>query len=303
MNSLVSFDGVLGMGVFPRNGLLLVDQMIKQKQLDRPVFSFWISANGIDAQLTLGGIDRAKLASEITWIPLLIQKRYPYWQTAFGDIKIESQTPSTFKIPAGMPAIFDSGTSFSYLPDAYASALNAALGASVYPAGSSDSSISYSFQNCPDRDTAFSQLPDLILVFGGNEFKVTSREYMTFLPGNPDNLCLSSFFGSTASSPIFLLGNAIMRRWVVVYDMDNLRIGLAESNQTATESDLSTNGLPQLSSNYSSIGVDITIIYETATAKQATSTPTSLVLPQKSNGDGTSKSLLALLIAVIAIII
>jgi len=202
----------MGMGLFPRNGELFIDQLIKSGKLDAPVFSFWISSDKNNAELTLGGIDLAKNATAIQWIPLIVRKEKPYWITSFGNISIIAGANITkVSVNASSQSVFDSGTSFSYLPKGLAKELNTKLGAKLHDSGSSDV---YSF-NCS------LSYPDIEVVFGGKKFIITSDEYISVYYGTPHNLCISSFFGQELGDVNlqFLIGNAILRRWQVSYNL------------------------------------------------------------------------------------
>uniref|UniRef100_A0A8C5GPF3 Cathepsin E-like n=1 Tax=Gouania willdenowi TaxID=441366 RepID=A0A8C5GPF3_GOUWI len=108
---LAKFDGVLGLG-FPSLAEILgnpvFDNMMAQKIVDKPVFSFYLSRSGgssPDGELLLGGIDESLYNGPINWIPLTSKG---YWQIKMDSVSV--QGVSSF-CPRGCQAIVDTGTS------------------------------------------------------------------------------------------------------------------------------------------------------------------------------------------------
>lgn len=123
------FDGILGMG-FPE---ISVDKavppfmnLVKQKLVPEPVFSFYLDRNLDDAQggeLVLGGVDPAHFVGKHTWVPIT---RRGYWEFKMDHMAVAG---GHSVCGHGCRAIADTGTSLIAGPSLDIAALNEAIGA------------------------------------------------------------------------------------------------------------------------------------------------------------------------------
>src|SRR5690606_31949091 len=143
-------------------------------------------------------------------IPL---RRKAYWEVKLDSIKFGKEE-------AGMEntgAILDTGTSLIALPAAIAELLNKEIGAKKGWNGQ------YSVE-CEKR----ADLPDLTFKLGGHDFAISAYDYILEVSGS----CISAFMGMAFPEPVgplVILGDAFLRKWYSVYDMENNAVGLAKS--------------------------------------------------------------------------
>lgn len=123
------FDGILGMG-FPEISVGKVlppfQQMLEQKLLPEPVFSFWLNRQDEGSEggeLVLGGVDPAHFVGEHTWVPVT---RRGFWQFKMDGMSIEGGGDYC---KGGCQAIADTGTSLLVGPPEVIDEINLAIGA------------------------------------------------------------------------------------------------------------------------------------------------------------------------------
>jgi phytepsin len=124
------FDGILGLG-FKEISVNRVTpvwyNMLDQKLVKEPVFSFWLNRNADDesgGELVLGGVDPKHYKGEHVYTPVT---RKGYWQFDLGDVTIDGR--STGFCAKGCSAIADSGTSLLAGPSGIVAEINQAIGA------------------------------------------------------------------------------------------------------------------------------------------------------------------------------
>lgn len=125
------FDGILGLG-FKEISVNRVTpvwyNMLDQKLVNEPVFSFWLNRNESDGtrggELVFGGSDPKHYKGEHVYTPVT---RKGYWQFDLGDVTIDGR--STGFCAKGCSAIADSGTSLLAGPSGIVAEINQAIGA------------------------------------------------------------------------------------------------------------------------------------------------------------------------------
>ncbi len=114
-------------------------------------------------------------------------------------------------------AAIDTGTSLIAMPKAEAQRLNEIIGAKRTPLGQY-------FVEC-DK---IPEMPELTLTFAGTPFVLSPEDYVLQVQGQ----CLSSFIGldiPPPAGPLWIVGDAFLRRYMTVYDLGNNRVGFAQS--------------------------------------------------------------------------
>jgi hypothetical protein len=149
---------------------LLFDHFRSSGQLDDDVFCYWINEDATAAELIFGGIDYARINSEIVWIDAFDSD---YWEASMGDIVIKGsdgleQSRVSFNNP-DLVAIYDTGSNQALLPDKEAVELNLALGFTQYAEFPKFYRI-----DCENYDT----LPDFNFEFGGKVFTISRYDYV-----------------------------------------------------------------------------------------------------------------------------
>ncbi|KAF2213718.1 hypothetical protein CERZMDRAFT_38837 [Cercospora zeae-maydis SCOH1-5] len=209
------FDGILGLGydTISVNGIPPpFYNMIDQGLLDEKVFAFYLSSTdkGDESEAIFGGVNKDHYTGDLTKIPL---RRKAYWEVdldaiAFGDQLAEIDATG---------AILDTGTSLIALPSTLAELLNKEIGAKK----------SYNGQytvDCSKRDS----LPDLTFTLTGHNFTIDAFDYILEVQGS----CISAFMGfdiPEPAGPLAILGDAFLRKWYSVYDLENHAVGLAKA--------------------------------------------------------------------------
>jgi len=210
------FDGILGLGydTISVNGITPpFYNMIDQGLLDEKVFAFYLSNTadeGSESEAIFGGVNTDHYTGKMTKIPL---RRKAYWEVDLDAISFGDQTAEM----DSTGAILDTGTSLIALPTTLAELLNKEMGAKK----------SYNGQytvDCAKRD----ELPDLTFTLTGYNFTIGPYDYILEVQGS----CISSFMGfdiPAPAGPLVILGDAFLRQWYSVYDLENNAVGLAKA--------------------------------------------------------------------------
>lgn len=222
------FDGILGLAY----DTIAQDDItppfysaIQQHLLDESKFSFYLksvndpAAEGGSASdggvFTLGGVDSSKFKGDL--IPLHV-RRQAYWEVPLNAIKLGDQ--STGKLENTGAAI-DTGTSLITLPSDMAEIINAQIGAKKGWTGQ------YTLE-CSTR----AKLPDLTFTLDGHDFVLSPFEYTLEVSGS----CISVITPMDFPEPIgrmAILGDAFLRRYYSVFDLDANVVSLAEAVHSA----------------------------------------------------------------------
>lgn len=207
------FDGILGLGYDSIAVNKIVPpfyNMLNQKLIDEPVFSFYLGGEGDTSEATFGGIDYDHFTGDLITIPL---RRKAYWELDLNAITFGDDTAEL----DNTGVILDTGTSLIALPSTMAELLNKEIGATKSWSGQ------YTI-DCSKRDS----LPDLTFDLSGHSFTIGPYDYILDVQGN----CISTFMGMDFPEPVgplAILGDAFLRRWYSVYDLGNDTIGLAKA--------------------------------------------------------------------------
>ncbi|KAG5362981.1 Saccharopepsin [Yarrowia sp. B02] len=210
------FDGILGLAYDTISVNKIVPPVynaVNRGLLDKNQFSFFLgdTAKGTDGGVaTFGGVDEDYFEGKITWLPV---RRKAYWEVEFNSITLGDQTAELVNTGAAI----DTGTSLLALPSGLAEVLNSEIGATK----------GWSGQYTVDCEKVDS-LPDLTFNFAGYNFTIGPRDYTLELSGS----CVSAFTGFDIPAPvgpIAIIGDAFLRRYYSVYDLDHDAVGLAKA--------------------------------------------------------------------------
>jgi saccharopepsin len=211
------FNGLMGMG-FPElstsRTVTPFQNLINQKVVDEPIFAFKLNSKGDrhGGQLTLGGTDPNDYEGEITWLPVT---RALYWEVSMENIKL-----GRFELRDSSRAIIDTGTSLIACPTYMAEYLNMQINARPTSSG-------LYVVEC----SSLPKLPKLLINLGGHDFTLSPHEYILKF----DNVCVSVFSGldlpTDDGRPLWILGDAFIRKYYSIFDVGNRRIGLAKARQ------------------------------------------------------------------------
>ncbi|XP_026183006.1 nothepsin [Mastacembelus armatus] len=225
---MARFDGVLGMGypaLTENLGNPVFDNMLVQKTLDEPVFSFYLSrrtGNGsLEGELLLGGIDEELYDGQINWLPVTAKA---YWQIKIDSVAVQGE--SVF-CPRGCQAIVDTGTSLITGPTNDILFLQQLIGAT--PTNTGEFLI-----NC----ARLTSLPQVTFVLGGKEYTLTAEHYVRKEMLEDKELCFSGFQAvdmASSQGPMWILGDVFLRQYYSVFDRGQDRVGFAPARHITEE--------------------------------------------------------------------
>jgi len=210
----VGFDGIMGMAfssLAQNNVPTVFDNMIKNKLVSQPVFSFYLNRDpsNVDngGELLLGGIDTTRYTGDINYIPLK--------DTSWWLIDQDSVSVGSYSVTGGS-AILDTGTSLIGGPPDVIQSINSAVGAQ------DDGNGNYFFPNCGTQTAV-----PVTFTLGGNDYVIESTDYI--IPGaDPDGNCRSAFSPFTSGGdPFWILGDVFIGKYYTIFDVGNQQIGLA----------------------------------------------------------------------------
>ncbi|CAG8562590.1 9954_t:CDS:10 [Ambispora gerdemannii] len=211
------FDGIFGLahdkiavqGVVPP-----FYHMVNRKIIDEPIFSFWLSDaeknKEVGGELVFGGYDESRFTGDIHWADV---RRPFYWEVElekviFGGDEVEFEDTG---------AAIDTGTSLIAVPTVISDLINKKIGAKK----------NFSGQYILDCDKV-KGLPEFTLFFNKKPFKLTGEDYIL----RAQNQCISAFMGMDIPEPlgpIWIIGDAFLRKYYTIYDLGNKRVGFADS--------------------------------------------------------------------------
>ncbi|XP_042367264.1 nothepsin [Plectropomus leopardus] len=222
---MAKFDGVLGMG-YPSLAEILgnpvFDNMMAQKIVDEPVFSFYLnrrtSSSNPEGELLLGGTDEALYSGPVNWIPVTSKG---YWQIKMDSVAVQGM--SSF-CPQGCQAIVDTGTSLIAGPTNDILSLQQLIGASP-------TNIGEFIIDC----VRLSSLPQVTFVLGGKEYTLTAEQYVRKEMLGDRELCFSGFQAVdivTTAGPLWILGDVFLTEFYSIFDRGQDRVGFAHAKHS-----------------------------------------------------------------------
>lgn len=211
------FDGIFGLaydrisvkGVVPP-----FYHMVNRGLIDQPIFSFWLSDadedKDVGGELVFGGYDKSHFTGEIHWAHV---RRKFYWEVDLEKVIFDGEEVDM----EGTGAAIDTGSSLIAVPTAVSDLINKQIGAKKNFAG----------QYIVDCEKVPS-LPDFSFQFNGKLFTLKGPEYVL----KAQNQCISAFMGLDIPEPlgpIWIVGDAFLRKFYTIYDLGNNRVGFAKS--------------------------------------------------------------------------
>ncbi|KAF3905310.1 Barrierpepsin [Dactylellina cionopaga] len=247
-------------------------------------FSLYLNdiQDGSGGTILFGGIDTQKYCGLLSKLPMLPYPGFPQLGIIAFYVDLEgvsgTRNGAPVKFPAGNaslgPAVLDSGTSITVLPDALANQIFALVGASFEPGDD--------LPTIPCNITA----EDIVLHFKFQtiSINVSISQLVLFLEST--GLCYFGIITATAiGSDTAILGDTFLSSAYTVFDLDNKNIYLAQANFGAVKENIvqihaGVDGVPQPNGNCNGGSIVTT----------TTTTPTTTRSTTKSTTRSTTKS-------------
>ncbi|XP_029283853.1 cathepsin E-like [Cottoperca gobio] len=219
---MARFDGILGLG-YPSLAEILgntvFDNMMAQKTVDEPVFSFYLtrktSVSNPEGELLLGGTDEALYSGPINWLPVTVRG---YWQIKMDSVAV--QGVSSF-CPHGCQAIIDTGTTLIAGPTKDILSLQQLIGATP-------TTIGEFIIDC----ARLTSLPHVTFILGGKEYTLCAEHYVRKEMLGDRELCFSGFQATdivSTEGPLWILGDVFLTEVYTIFDRGQNRVGFASA--------------------------------------------------------------------------
>lgn len=221
--NLQTSDGIMG---FSRHPDSIFEQFYRNGVTKSRIFSQCLGSQG--GMLTLGGVDLSiNYDDKVMYTPIR-DTGYQYWTVTLLSIEVGSVTmdvdSEVFNSERG--CVFDSGTTFVYLPSAAEEPFKAAWKQVVR---NDQFPISSSYFTLSEAEVA--QFPSICFLFL-NSARLCMAPELYFYRNAPGRYAGTIFFGDGAKSTI--IGASALTNYNVIYDIDNSRIGVARANCEAS---------------------------------------------------------------------
>lgn len=294
--------GIMGLGFSSNVATLskyptIMDQLSSQGLITSKAFSLYLNdVRSEGGTILFGGVDQDKFIGPLTVLPIvrsIFTGNFTQFEVMVSalSLRFTNGTKTDLSSPAltaSLPAILDSGTTLTYLPNNLALQVFRAVGAETYGVSG------LAFVDCELPNLQ----PELTMnfTFGSATISVPVRDLVldllgasaSAIPGLPfERSCYftiqsnAGFQASRRAPNYALIGSNFLRSAYVVYDMDNLQIGIAQANLNSTTSKIS-----ELKANGSATG-GLSGLTGVA-AQQTSSTPTTTATTTTSSSSTTA---------------
>ncbi|KAB0795215.1 hypothetical protein PPYR_12054 [Photinus pyralis] len=212
------FDGILGLGfqnIAAKGAVPPVYNMISQKLISQPVFSFYLNRNyndGSQGELVFGGSNPKHYKGSVNYVPVY---KEGHWRIKMDFLRLGSRPFCS----SGCEAIVDTGTSLIVGPAADVKDINAAIGAKL------DSRSGLYMVDCK----LVSALPSITFVLNRRSYILQGNDYILRIKEGLRESCVSGFMALSNSGPTWILGDVFLRKYYTIYDLGKKRVGFAEA--------------------------------------------------------------------------
>lgn len=212
----------------------VIDQLVNQGVISSRVYSLYLNDLGADSgNILFGGVDTKKYSGDLIALPVQPDSdsgSLTSFTVAFTSLVVmdSSGNSQLRRDDIAVPAILDSGTTNTYLPDDLANAILKGVGATtdetygnVVPCSLAKQDLAFIFsfggQGGPTINVSLSQFVTPLLTPDGST--------PTF--NNGAEACSFGIYGA-GNDPI-LFGDTFLRSAYVVYDLENNQVALAQA--------------------------------------------------------------------------
>jgi len=219
--SMVPFDGIMGLALPEMSEgkrFNILDAMIAQGALAKPVFAVYLGMDDEDSEITFGDWNPQRMDTDLFWVPVSIPG---YWQVAMHDVLIGEKSLNV--CPEGRCQVaVDTGTSLLAGPTDIVNKLTEQLNVA------------------PDCSN-FDQLPNLGFSVDGHRLELQPDQYVE-RSYDGCSLALMTLDIPPPKGPLFIFGDPFLRQYYTVYDREHLRVGFAKAKRGVQDQPPPANG-------------------------------------------------------------
>jgi len=223
--------GLLGLGIEP----ISVPNILYKSGFVSNSFSMCFPQNSTVGRFTFGD----KGSSDQKETPFIIDKQHPTYYLGVKEFYVGNAL-----VKAEFQALFDTGTSFTYLADSVYKSLtsNYHMQTQDSPLAFDDSNIPFEFCYKFSNSQSINQGPNISFNFnGGNNFSaIQPFVFIGDTTGKLVGYCLAVLHSST----ITIIGQNFMAGYQLVFDRERLKLGWKEANCDDLEYSSSTASAP-----------------------------------------------------------
>lgn len=233
------FDGVLGLGL---EALALDPEFSFYGQISRlntklaPLFGVFVARDDrFSSEITLGGHDPKRVASELHWTPV-VNAQHGHWQLAVRSIRVGNETIKLCET-GGCTAIADTGTSLLGVPKGFVQDMHWLLAREV----EDEEAIKKNHVDCrtvPGPNITFDMGDGLELIIGPELYsRPAGLRVITNATGEEQLVCRAAVLPveeiPALGPKAFILGEPVLQKYYTAYDWAKQRIGFAPAVQPA----------------------------------------------------------------------
>lgn len=169
-------------------------------------FSFYLSHKDQTSEMVVPGTDSSLYSGSLKYYPVIEEK---YWSLQLTGVK---QGGKSVSVPSGTKAVIDSGTSLIVGNQDFVNAITSGIEVKA---------------DCSNRDS----LPDITFQIAGDDYTLTSSDYVVEVSALGQTECLMGIMGSKfpAGFNYIIVGDVFMRVYYSHFDKNNNRVGFARA--------------------------------------------------------------------------
>lgn len=221
--AMPGLDGIMGLSASQPDQNIFYRNLLKQKLISSPVFSYYIDYGDSAGGITFGAIDTARYGGDLLWAPIVTDQKklkkgnvavewlgdilntfsgkpvskkkseWMHWNLELANLTIGT---TDMKIPPGFSILPDTGASLAVFPTEEATLINFALG--MNPTGNED--------QFTIPCSSVSKLPNITFHLVTGALVLTPQDY-TYMKGS---VCMSGISGGSPSKKQIVFGNVLL---------------------------------------------------------------------------------------------
>ena len=214
---------------------MIYDQLYQNGYISTRLFSIWLNdESASEGSILFGGIDHSKYHGSLQNVSLLLDGPgvFTSWAVNLTSIALDNgytKKPLTAN-GSVIRTVLDSGSPNMYLPPDIADAVAEDMNATMYQGfpyvscelHHSNKSLEFGFNSASKAGPRISVPYGEIIYPYGNPTNIGN-----VTAPNGTRLCYLGLIGSPDPRSVMLLGDTFMRSAYMVYDVDNLHVGMA----------------------------------------------------------------------------